>query len=264
MDSLFLRIYKHVLPTGHALRITIDKQLRQFFDGLTDVWEDVKLFFDGVWNDLRALETTKKDQWEEQLGLLNSGLTTQQRCERILAAKRAKGGQSPSYIQQTLQSYGFDVSIHEWWIPGTDPPVARDPLAVLDDGTSPVVNIMADGHDNAADGHDDAFDGHTTTKLGYPLVNIISVAVPGDMCDGNIEMVDGGLNAADGVTVVGFKRRQYIVSSDPDTFPFYLYIGGETFPEIASVPASRRDEFEALCLKICPTEQWLGILVEYA
>ena len=46
-------------------------------------------------------------------------------------------------------------------------------------------------------------------------------------------------------------------------WPFFLYIGSSTFPNLAQVPLARRDEFEELCLQICPAQHWLGMLVEY-
>jgi len=76
-------------------------------------------------------------------------------------------------------------------------------------------------------------------------------------------MQDGGALAQDGGAVVNFALREYIIPNDPTKWPFFLYIGGENFPDQATVPQARRDEFEDLCLKICPTEQWLGILVTY-
>jgi hypothetical protein len=60
-----------------------------------------------------------------------------------------------------------------------------------------------------------------------------------------------------------FGNKQYNITTDPDTWPYYLYIGGETFGDLAQIPESRRTEFETLCLKICPNQQWIGALVEY-
>ncbi len=65
----------------------------------------------------------------------------------------------------------------------------------------------------------------------------------------------------DGVLTVQFKK--YTIPTDPKKWPYFLYIGGENFPDLAQVDPSRRDEFEDLCLKISPAQQWLGILVSY-
>ena len=36
-----------------------------------------------------------------------------------------------------LQGAGFPVFVHEWWTPGSDPVVARNPnLVIRDDGTA--------------------------------------------------------------------------------------------------------------------------------
>ena len=56
----------------------------------------------------------------------------------------------------------------------------------------------------------------------------------------------------------------YVIPADPTKYPYFLYIGAATFPETANIPAARKNEFEQLCLKISPTEQWLGILVTYS
>jgi hypothetical protein len=77
-------------------------------------------------------------------------------------------------------------------------------------------------------------------------------------------MQDGAPAAQDGGNLEAFALREYLIPNDVTKFPFFLYIGGQTFPENAAVQQSRRDEFEDLCLKICPTEQWLGILVTYS
>ena len=55
--------------------------------------------------------------------------------------------------------------------------------------------------------------------------------------------------------------KEYVVPSDPAKWPYFLYIGAEVFGEMAQVESKRRNEFEALCLKTCPAQQWQGILV---
>ena len=55
----------------------------------------------------------------------------------------------------------------------------------------------------------------------------------------------------------------YTVSSDPATWPFYMYVGGPNFGDVAEVPAIRRYEFEALLLKIRPAQLWIGVIVRY-
>jgi hypothetical protein len=100
---------------------------------------------------------------------------------------------------------------------------------------------------------------------GYPLVNKVFETVPDllTLCGEPLAQC-GELEASCG-NYFQFREifRNYIIPNDPTKWPYFLYIGGENFGDLAQVDSKRKDEFEALCLKICPTQQWLGILVEY-
>ena len=117
----FLRVFKHLLPNARAWRLTVDKRLREFFSGLSGVGDSVKTFFDGIWLDIFPETTREIDAWEKQFGLPDTGITEQQRRDRLDATWKALGGQDPKYIQDTLRANGFDVYVHEWWEPGTEP-----------------------------------------------------------------------------------------------------------------------------------------------
>lgn len=232
----WLRVLSNLLPRGRAWKLWPGSRIRAFFEGLLNgTAVPARDAIDATYRDIWPASTEALREWEAQWGLSPGTLTEQQRRDRMQAQWRALGGQSPRYIQDTLRGAGFDVYIHEWWEPGTFPPQARNPLAVLDG--SP----------------------------GYPLVNIIdsseqqltSVSGNQTMSAGNPRALSGRLSG------YRFERRPYDVPLNPDTWPFFLYIGGQVFPDVASVPASRRTEFETLCLKICPAQQWLGVLVEY-
>lgn len=273
----WLDTFKHLLPNAKAWRITADKQLREFFQGLTIIGSDPRAFFDGIYRDIDPQETRELEQWEQQFALPRSNLTEQERRDRLAATWQALGGQDPRYIEDTLQAAGFDVYVHEWWEPtggtpaggsvnGDVVPVARDPFDYLDDGSDAVESfLMVDGAESAQDGDSVAQDGSTSTPPGYPLVNkIVVVASIITRGDGSESMQDGGAVAQDGESMDIYGRKQYTMPEDPTKYPYFLYIGGATFPDLATVTQARRDEFEDLCLKICPTEQWLGILVNYA
>lgn len=272
----FLDVFKHLLPSGKAWNITIDKNLKQFFEGLSiGVGDSVKLFFDEVFEDAFPQTTRELESWETQFGLPASGLTEQQRRDRLEAAWKAKGGQDPTYIQETLQAAGFDVYVHEWWVPGSEPAVgslgtaiARDPFLYLNDNITPLRFASLDGGADMQDGDlAVAMDGQTLQPSGYPLVNKIYTYDPDYISDGAVDMYDAGQYAMDGA-VTGLSQvynlKQYVMTADPDFYPYYLYIGGQTFPDHATVPGARQNEFETLCLKICPAQQWLGILVDYS
>ena len=233
-------IIRHLIPNARAWRITTAKQLREFLTGLSGIETDVQDFFDDVRDDLLPASTRDLDAWDDQFGLRSVVITEQERRDRLAAAWEAVGGQSPGYIQDTLQANGFDVFVHEAWVPGTEaainvkaPATFRSPILLLagDTGTlSAGVNC-----DEALAQCGEAFAecGNSVEPLGYALVN-----------------------KTPGVT--------YTTPSDTALWPYFLYIGGEVFEDLVTVSASRRDEFEYLCLKIAPNHIWLGMLVSYS
>lgn len=244
----FLKQIQHLLPNGRAWRLTATKKLRQFFEGLTGLGEDSKEFTDLVWLDAFPDTTRELGLWEAQFGINSDGISTAERRQRLTAAWQAVGGQSPRYIQDTLQAAGFDVYVHEWWDPADEPPVnfltqvpARNPGAYL----SPTFDEEVGG--------------------GYLLVNSLftsrTVIIP--------RAGESGIQAGEALALAGnylsFEDvpKEYAIPIDSGYWPFFLYIGGETFPDLAYLPPERRGEFEELCLKICPAHLWLGLLVAY-
>lgn len=228
--TIGLETYKHVLPRARAWRITIDKQLRQFFVGVSDAPADVQAYQDGVWNDYRPFETTKLDEWDDQFGLLPTAAGDAARRDRLDAAWKALGGQSPRYLQDTVQAAGFDVYIHEWWFPSLLPTLTpRDPGNYISvDGTGSFVLTQL---------------GRSTSQLGGPSATLGRSRLLGELLTSNPDPVE--------------------IPSDPTLWPFFLYWGAATFPDMATVDADREAEFKTLLLKLCPAQQWLGLLVEF-
>lgn len=269
---IFLRIFKHLLPHARAWQITVDKNLRSFFSGLTGVGSDIKEFIDGVWLDIFPETTRELDLWETQFGLRDTGLTEQERRDRLDATWKSLGGQDPRYIQDTLRANGFDVYVHEWWVPGTEPSVGvkqcvtpRNPLLVLRREFTGVALLVECGEALAACGEALAQAGESLTPRGYPLVNKVFFTAPDVLTLCGEAIAEAGESSALCGNYFEFREilKNYIVPTDVDKWPYFLYIGAETFGQLAQVDPKRRDEFEALCLKICPAQQWLGILVEY-
>jgi hypothetical protein len=269
---MFLRIFKHLLPRGRAWRITVDKKLRQFFAGLSGVGDRVKTFLDEIWLDIFPEYTRELSEWEQQFGLRDTGLTEQQRRDRLAATWKALGGQDPTYIQATLRGAGFDVYVHEWWEPGSEPAIGvhgaatpRNPLMWLRREFTGVSLLVECGEPLALCGEEFAAAGNSLNPLGYPLVNKVYDTIPDIIPLCGEPVAEAGEELALCGNFVQFRDtlREYIVPSDPAKWPYFLYIGGETFGTLAQVDPKRKDEFEALCLKICPAQQWLGILVEY-
>lgn len=265
-------MFQHLLPNAKAWRLTVDKQLRQFFEGLTGIGEDVRTFYDDIWLDIFPETTRDISGWETQFGLPNTLTNEQERRDRLDAAWKALGGQDPRYLQDTLQAAGFDVYVHEWWVPGSEPAVgvkapatARNPFTYLEDGAVTLKYFSADGAADMQDGDLAlAMDGAADQPTGYTLVNKLLIPTSISIGDGSLEMYDGGQNAQDNGFLTTYGLKAYQIPADVTKYPYFLYIGGQNFPDHANVDVSRRNEFETLCLKICPTQQWLGILVDYS
>lgn len=271
MIDTFLRIITHLLPNARAWRITVDKTLRKFLTGLAPLGVDVKSYFDLILFDILPSTTRELDRWEQQFGLRAYGLTEQQRRDRLDITWKALGGQDPEYIQETLRANGFDVYVHEWWVPGTEPAVnstaqatPRNPQTYLIDGGVTLAYFAECGETLAQCGEADALAGETVSPTGYLLVNKIYEPVPAKVQCGELQAECGELLAECDETLSYYERPiSYNIPTDPNTWPYFLYIGGQTFGDLATVDPKRRDEFEELCLKICPTQQWLGIIVTY-
>ena len=384
---IFERQLEHLLPDGEAWILSVNKTIEHYFSALATLGRDARDRMAQVFLDQFPMRTTRLAQWEREFALSSLG-TEDERRQVLDATWKATGGQSPHYLQSTLQSAGFDVYVHEWWdlpLPANGIPVARDPTAVLVDSL-PLV-IAQDGDlIETEDGDMLAQDGRSNepSEVGYLLVNgeaprplnrlnvsatevarlLIEIGgrAQNDWWDasnpamiignflGNdpriqddpefnlnevsyvettrrlsltissgdlgeyfmendtlsvfilvgeriIEMTNamamtvgfaGGATQqwelpaantddvtalaglADGDTVLlvisttGSIHLADRVPTDSDQWPHIIYIGAETYPELASVLNSRRAELERLCLKLRPAEKWLGMLVKYA
>ena len=252
MLTLFQRIARHLFPRAQAWRLTkVDKQLTELVDGL---FGQLGLFKDGwfdfIWLQIFPDATEQLDEWEKQFGLLGTLSSDQERIDRLLSAWQATGGQSPRYLQDTVQAAGFDVFIHEWWDPVFPPPVVRNPLLFLNDESGNLQYLTICGNTQAICGFAAAVCGASSNPKGYPLVNKILQARP-DLIDcGDPEAICGFAGAVCGAsTGFIFTQRRYTIPSDPDKWPYFLYWGGETFPDLANIPQNRRNEFETLLLK---------------
>lgn len=253
---------KHLLPRGRAWRLTIAKTLRQFFAGVAELPIDVKEYADLVYLDLFPNDTRQLASWENQFGLVDTGLSVAVRRTRLAAAWAQIGGQDPAYLQATVQAAGFDdVYIHEWWVPASSPVEARNPLNWL-------IGIACECDEDLAEcGEGGAVCGERTPVGEYPswLVNKLQIAEYDWTVRCDEALAECGEALAECGEYDGYKieDRTYALPDDPDYWPYFLYFGGAVFGEAAIVDEDRRDEFENLLLKICPAQQWIGLFIEF-
>lgn len=291
--------FDKVLPKARAFILSKNKQITEFFTALENVYLDAKKFVEDVYLDIWPASTRQLDLWDEQFNLRNdSALTISQRRARLDAAWKRHGGQSPYYIQTTMQAAGFNVWIHEWWEPGFLLPVPRNPndflgvpfvapvcgeaLALCDEpsaqctdpsmGVGSFSYIVEAGEAEAEAGNAEAESGNFipgSDSQGYLLVNKISETVPsgsGTQCGEPLSQC-GEPTALSGVPsgLVHFivRQRVYPTPTDVNEWPYILYFCGPVFGEPATIQNNRRDEFENLLLSICPAQQWLALLITY-
>lgn len=242
---LFFRQLQHLLPRGAAWSTTIDKTLRRFFLGLSEQPQATKDFVDQVYLDLFPETTRELNEWERQFGLTLSDPTLPDSDPAIIAARlalaaewRATGGQSPSYIQGVLRTAGYDVYVHDWWSSGP-PYVARDPRDYTEQPQ--VGSFQCTGQEFRYASQPQCSNLSSQPQCNDWLANEVYYLVNKDLT----------------------RRAPPPVPSDPNTFPYWFYIGGETFGDHATVDITRRAEFERLVLKLRPLHLWVGVLVDF-
>ena len=231
----FFRLIQHLLPNSKSWRLTASKTLQKFFHGLAAaLGNPVKQHIDHVWLDIFPRHTERLEEWENQWGLLNTSvLTEQERRDRLTGIWRALGGQSPKYIQDSLHDAGFDVYVHEYWDSKLDE--IRNPSNYLNNGVTPYQYI-------------------TVCKLEDPTV---CRSIPYSAACGEIKGHMGQL-------LINLPtKKAYDITKIVTNWEYIFYIGGKNFGDIAEVSIGRRDEFETLCLKLRPMQHFIGLIVRY-
>lgn len=229
---LFFRVYQHLLPRAIAWSTTkTTKTLRAFFEGLTGLPDAAKTYVDDVFLDLFPETTRELEAWEAQFGLVAEG-TEDERRAQLDAAWKARGGQSPRYLQDVVQAAGFPLFIHEWWVPPNFAPrTLRDPHAYTN---QPLIGNIQCGEPLALCGEPDAVCNRWLVNEIYYLVN--SNLTP---------------------------EAPPPIPSDSATWPYFIYWGGETFGDRVAIPLSQRAALERLILKITPAHCWNVLLVDW-
>lgn len=229
------RLFEHLLPRAKAWRLTIEKTLRRYFEGLAGFTSEIRAFVDQVFLDLWPSSTRELEDWEDQFALVATGDEATRRL-RLAAAWAALGGQSPDYIQSQLHAAGFTtVFIHEWWSSGP-PFVARDPREYT---SEPLLGVyQCEGVDPW-----ECFDPGPGESLA-------------PHCDASLANEPGYI-----VNLDLTRRAPPGIPSSPSAWPYFLYFGGATFGTPALVPADRIAELKAKILQLRPTQHWIVLML---
>jgi uncharacterized protein YmfQ (DUF2313 family) len=239
---------RHLFPKSKQWNLVYKRPFTWLIEGITPSLDAAQDNADGVWSELIPATTsfgtgTGLISWERQWALPSSSdLTEQERRDRLAATWQALGGQSPGYITDTLTAQGFPVFTHEWWVlNAAGYPAARDPRDYL---------LPEYGG---------------TDSDGILIANIIRTTFPGGQIGAGEPFAQSGEPRALSGYFAAYETElvAYSYVGPESVHPYYLYIGGETFPDVVSIPVERKDEFEALCRKICPAHLWLVLRVEY-
>jgi hypothetical protein len=260
------RTISHLLPRGPAWKLTPSsrggslkgakiKSITQFFSAIADSFNPLLDFFGGVWLDMFPAHTTQLTSWESQLGMLPANITEAQQRARIDGRWKERGGQSPAYLQSVLQAAGFPLYVHDWWEPGTYPPIARNPLVAVG-GDYPQFG------DGTQFGDDDLQFG-AEAATGYALANKLYTARTNwDHQFGDDLQFGDDVQFGENSGVI-YERILDRIPEDPKYWPRLAYVGGETFPEFVFIQSALRDDLENLVLRIFPADVWIVMLVQY-
>lgn len=252
-----INLWKAALPQSRAFSLIVTKTMRKFYEGLSYP-QYYRNLFDQTYKELDPQATTHLDRWEEQFYLPSNGLTEQQRRDRLEATWKMFGGQSPAYLQAILRGYGFDVYVHDWWMP------------------EPQETTLTMGDDDAYMGGDNARMGANIVEFPvawnpndllvspyYPLVNRVSTTQYKPVTMGSEQGFMGGDEAFMGGLVKTESGDFYPIPADPVKWRGFVYVAGETMPNAATVPLARKAEFEELILSIFPADKWVGVIVDF-
>ena len=247
-------LWKVVLPQSRAFSLIINKTMRRFFGGLCYP-QDFRDESDRMYKQLDPQVTDALLKWESQFYLPDTGLTEQQRRDRLEATWKMTGGQSPAYLQSILRGYGFDVYVHDWWMPAGNKNLTMGSSVSFMGGEFSFMGQLFDNYPSPWDPN------LILIPPYYPLVNKIASQVFAPITMGSGSAYMG--NAFMGDVIDTEFTPDYPIPSNPDKWRYFCYVGGEEMPNQATVPLSRKNEFEELILAIFPAQLWVGIIVEY-
>lgn len=243
--------------------MTTQKRLRELFDGFGAFveHEDGPLkFVDGVFEDAfpatARTSTGALAEWQKQFGIQPSGTVVTQRLA-LDAEWKAQGGQSPRYLQDTLQAAGFNIFVHEWW----DPNAAPFEQVQCGQSAAQCGKVLA----RCAAGLIQRKVRNPFDYAEQPLIGTTQCGQSESQCGRAGELCSDFL-ANDTHYIVNkdlTPRAPPRIPTDPTYWHYFLYFGGETFPDLADISVGRREELDRLILKLRPTQQWCVVLADY-
>ena len=278
--------FKHLFSRSQAWRL-VASPIKEYIKGYSYFPATIRDFIDNIWNDIFPSKTREIEKWEQQFNLSQPG-TAQERIDNLSGRWSAQGGQGFDYLQDLIHNSGYpQVFLHQWWLPsdayrvyclapdsdcgsgdaecGVFVPDSAIETIDPNDYLDSIYTVYCLGPDSDC-GSSFADCGGASFIGGQMLVNkgpeissfdyqTYCLAPDSDCGSGDAEC---GV-----LTGVSFVPVEYPIPQDPIQWRYIIYVGAETFGEIAEVPAELQDEFERLLLGKLPYQQWIGPMINY-
>jgi len=269
LDNLARDIITALWPEGSAWNPQTDGDLDLLLDGMA---ENDQLLIDFVGKLCCVRDpflTPILSDLEKEYGIITDTRLTedQRRIQLAGIIFQTENNDSKDDLQNALNDAGFNVQVHE-----------NSPAVDPDDFLNSVPFMVAGGA-NAYAGYFPTTPGEYTSIAGKTggrlLVNgrlveqsplILSAA-------GNEETVAGNDNALAGrYTELQQKDVIYPIPDDPNSWPFFFFVGGDAVRNIdgelvsiatVDVAVEQRGTFESIILKYKPIHTWAGLLINY-
>lgn len=252
--------FKHLFSRSQAWRL-VASPIKEYIKGFSYFPGDLRDFIDNIWLDIFPDTTRELGKWENQFGIGQTG-TTQERLDNLKGRWQAQGGQGFDYLQDLIHDSGYpQVFLHEWWFIDGSEVITINPNIL--NGVYEIYCLAPDSDCGATEAECGIL--LSTTDL-VMLVNKgpeLSSFDYGIYClapDSDCGSTDAECGVLTGLT---FVPIEYMIPQDPVQWRYIIYVGAETFGEVAEVPAELRGEFERLLLGKMPYQQWMGLLINY-
>lgn len=214
------------------------------------LYADIKKILDQKYPDNSNFDELDTENWERVFGLTpSSTMTIEERNEVILARQsysKVKERQTAEYIEDQLQANGFDVYVHENRFEATPYITQCGPSQC---GFSQCGGTNDPVYPYVAKEPETGWEEICANSLDPAVDATIFDATPGTQC---------------GVAQCGSSICASPIQEDRETqLSYSFFIGGETYPNLADVPESRKNEFRELILKLKPAHLVAWLYINY-
>lgn len=221
------KLIQNLLPHGNAWNLyPVHKNFFKIFDAFETVLvQEYNEKIDQIFLDLIPAFSTKLAEWASSFNILITSSTSKTDLINSLEAEWARNKSiTAADLQATLRQAGFSVYVHDVGSKSLDP------------------RTLVGGQ-------------QTFAQWGDP-----------DLVWGSNNAYWGRMKITEPSQVLVNKTGQgldYVVPDNSDYWPFFVYIGGETFPNRITLDIDRKNEFERLVLKHKAAYVWAALLIDW-